>query len=137
MELYSQQLLPSFSDGAKESGRDPGQLDKMIEVKVSYDTDRRRAMEDTMIWAALALPAETKAGVDDPREMEQLAKTVEDVAHRRWLVASDPEEHIEQLRPYLDLGFNHLVFHAPGDGQARFLELYGAQILPRIRKQWA
>ena len=137
MELYSQQLLPSFSDGAKESGRDPGQLDKMIEVKVSYDTDRRRAMEDTKIWAALALPAETKAGVDDPREMEQLAKTVEDVAHRRWLVASDPEEHIEQLRPYLDLGFNHLVFHAPGDGQARFLELYGAQILPRIRKQWA
>ena len=137
MELYSQQLLPSFSDGAKESGRDPGQLDKMIEVKVSYDTDRRRAMEDTKIWAALALPAETKAGVDDPREMEQLAKTVEEVAQRRWLVASDPEEHIEQLRPYLDLGFNHLVFHAPGDGQARFLELYGAQILPRIRKQWA
>ena len=62
---------------------------------------------------------------------------LEDVAHRRWLVASDPEEHIEQLRPYLDLGFSHLVFHAPGDGQAHFLELYGSQILPRIRKQWS
>ena len=108
----------------------------MIEVKVSYDTDRDRAMEDTKIWAALALPAEAKAGIDDPREMERLAKTVEDVAHRRWLVSSDPEEHIEQLRPYLDLGFNHLVFHSPGDGQARFLELYGAHILPRIRKLW-
>ena len=136
MELYSEQLLPSFSDGAKESGRDAGDLEKMIEVKVSYDTDRKRAMEDTKIWAALALPAEAKAGIDDPREMERLAKTVEDVAHRRWLVSSDPDEHIEQLRPYIDLGFNHLVFHSPGDGQARFLELYGAQILPRIRKQW-
>jgi len=136
MELYSEQLLPSFSDGAKESGRDAGELDRMIEVKVSYDTDRKRAMEDTKIWAALALPAEAKAGIDDPREMERLARTVEDVAHRRWLVASDPDEHIEQLRPYLDLGFNHLVFHSPGDGQARFLELYGAQILPRIRKRW-
>jgi len=136
MELYSEQLLPSFSDGAKESGRDSGELDKMIEVKVSYDTDRKRAMEDTKIWAALALPAEAKAGIDDPREMERLAKTVEDVAHRRWLVSNDPDEHIEQLRPYLELGFNHLVFHAPGDGQARFLELYGSQILPRIRKAW-
>ncbi|TMC84717.1 MAG: glucose-6-phosphate dehydrogenase (coenzyme-F420) [Chloroflexi bacterium] len=136
MELYAEQLLPSFSDGAKESDRDGGELDKMIEVKVSYDTDRDRAMEDTKIWAALALPAEAKAGIDDPREMERLAKTVEDVAHRRWLVSSDPEEHIEQLRPYLDLGFNHLVFHSPGDGQARFLELYGAHILPRIRKLW-
>jgi coenzyme F420-dependent glucose-6-phosphate dehydrogenase len=136
MELYSEQLLPSFADGAKESGRDPGQLDRMIEVKVSYDTDRSRAMQDTKIWAALALPAEAKAGVDDPREMERLAKTVEDVAHRRWLVSNDPDEHLEQLRPYIELGFNHLVFHAPGQDQARFLKLYGQQILPRLREQW-
>ena len=137
MELYSEQLLPSFSDGAKESGRDSRDLDKMIEVKVSFDTDRARAMEDTKIWAALALPAEQKAGVDDPREMERLAKTVENVAHRRWLVSSDPDEHIEQLRPYLELGFTHLVFHSPTDAQARFLELYGAQILPKIREQFS
>ena len=137
MELYSEQLLPSFGDGVKESGRAANELDKMIEIKVSYDADRNRAMEDTKVWAALALPAEAKAGVEDPREMERLAKTVEDVAHRRWLVSSDPDEHIEQIRPYLELGFNHLVFHAPGDGQARFLELYGSQILPRIRKEWS
>jgi coenzyme F420-dependent glucose-6-phosphate dehydrogenase len=136
MELYSEQLLPSFSDGAKESGRDASDLDRMIEVKVSYDTDRRRAMEDTKIWAALALPAESKAGIADPREMERLTKTVEDVAHRRWLVSSDPDEHIAQLRPYLELGFTHLVFHAPGDDQERFLKLYAAQILPRIRERW-
>ena len=136
MELYSDQLLPSFSDGAKESGHGAQELDKMIEVKVSFDTDRKRAMEDTKIWASLALPAEAKAGIDDPREMERLSKTVEDVAYRRWLVSDDPDEHIEQLRPYLDLGFNHLVFHSPGDRQARFLELYGSQILPRIRQRW-
>ena len=137
MELYSEQLLPSFDEGAKESGRDPGQLDRMIEVKVSFDTDRSRAMEDTKIWAALALPAEAKAGVDDPREMERLAKGVEDVAHRRWLVSSDPDEHIEQLRPYVELGFNHLVFHSPTNDQARFLKHYGSQILPRLRKRWS
>jgi coenzyme F420-dependent glucose-6-phosphate dehydrogenase len=137
MELYSEQLLPSFDEGARESGRDSRQLDRMIEVKVSFDTDRSRAMEDTKIWAALALPAEAKAGVDDPREMERLAKGVEDVAHRRWLVSSDPDEHIEQLRPYVELGFNHLVFHAPTDDQARFLKLYGSQILPRLRKRWS
>ena len=136
MELYSEQLLPSFDDGAKEAGRDPAALDRMIEVKVSYDTDRARAMEDTKIWAALALPAEAKAGIDDPREMERLATTVEDVAHRRWLVSDNPDEHVDQLRPYLDLGFNHLVFHHPGADQRRFLDLYGTQILPRIRKQW-
>jgi coenzyme F420-dependent glucose-6-phosphate dehydrogenase len=136
MELYTEQLLPAFAEGAASEGRDASVLDKMIEVKVSYDTDRERAMEDTKIWAALALPAEAKAGVDDPREMEKLAREVEGVAHRRWLVSSDPEEHIEQLRPYLELGFNHLVFHAPGNDQSRFLQLYASQILPKIRERW-
>lgn len=137
MELYSEQLLPSFSDGAKESGRDANYLDKMIEVKVSFDTDRNRALEDTKIWAALALPADAKAGVDDPREMERLAATVEDVAHRRWLVSNDAEEHVQQLRPYIELGFTHLVFHSPTDDQDTFLELYGSQVLPRIRKAFS
>ena len=68
--------------------------------------------------------------------MERLAREVEGVAHRRWLVSSDPEEHIEQLAPYLQLGFNHLVFHAPGNDQTRFLQLYASQILPRIRERW-
>jgi len=136
MELYSEQLLPSFAEGATTEGRDAGMLDRMIEVKVSYDTDRARAMEDTKIWAALALPADVKAGVDDPRDMERLARQVEGEAHRRWLVSSEPEEHLEQLRPYLELGFTHLVFHAPGHDQARFMKLYGSQILPRVRDRW-
>ncbi len=136
MELYSEQLLPAFAEGAAAEGRDSSELDKMIEVKVSYDTDRERALEDTKIWAALALPAEAKADVDDPREMERLAREVEVVAHRRWLVSNDPDEHLEQLRPYVELGFNHLVFHSPGNDQARFLTLYASQILPRIRERW-
>ncbi|HEV2217704.1 MAG TPA: glucose-6-phosphate dehydrogenase (coenzyme-F420) [Candidatus Dormibacteraeota bacterium] len=135
-ELYRDQLLPSFAEGAAESGRDASSLDKMIEVKVAYDSDRNRAMEDTKIWAALALPAESKANVNDPREMERLAKEAEPYAHRRWLVSNDPDEHVEQLRPYLELGFTHLVFHHPGEDQSRFIELYGRQILPRLRQEF-
>src|SRR5947199_10314290 len=78
MELYSEQLLPSFSDGAKESGRDADELDKMIEVKVSYDTDGNRAREDTKIWAALALPHDASARIEEPREKERLAASAED-----------------------------------------------------------
>ncbi len=136
MELYSEQLLPAFADGVNESGRDASALDRLIEMKVSYDTDRHRAMEDTKIWAALALPGELKSNVNDPREMERLAKTAEETAHRRWLVSNEPDEHIAQLRPYFELGFRHLVFHHPGEDQSRFIELYSKQILPRLRKEF-
>jgi coenzyme F420-dependent glucose-6-phosphate dehydrogenase len=135
-ELYTDQLLPALEEGEKAAGKDPDSVERLIEVKVSFDTDRDKALADTRIWAALALSAEDKVGIHDAREMEKKAETVADQAHRRWLVSNDPEEHIEQIRPYLELGFTHLVFHAPGDDQSRFLKLYSKEILPRLRQRW-
>jgi len=135
-ELYRDKLLPAVEEGAKEAGRDPATIERTIEVKVSFDTDRERALRDTRIWAALALPAEDKAGVEDPREMERRAEAVADQAQGRWLVSDDPDEHLEQIRPYIEFGFTHLIFHAPGDDQSRFLQLYAKDILPRIRERW-
>ena len=135
-ELYRDTLLPAVREGAGAASRDFEAIEKMIEVKVSFDSDRERALADTRIWAALALPGEDKAGIYDPREMERRAEGVAHEAHRRFLVSSDPDEHLEQLRPYLELGFRHLVFHAPGDDQRRFLDLYAEQVLPRLRAVW-
>ncbi len=135
-ELYTETLLPAVAEGLSRGGRGEGDISRMIEMKVSFDTDRARAMEETKIWAALALSAEQKMGIEDPREMERLAKTVEDVAHRRWLVSDDVEEHIEQIRPYVEWGFDHLVFHFPGDDQDRAMALYAERVLPELRRRF-
>ena len=106
----------------------------MIEMKVSFDSERQRALQDTRQWAALALSAEEKSSVEDPLEMERLAAAVPvERAAQRWIVSTDPDEHVERIRPYVEMGFRHLVFHAPGPDQARFLNLYAEQVLPRLR----
>ncbi|MGE0258574.1 MAG: glucose-6-phosphate dehydrogenase (coenzyme-F420) [Alphaproteobacteria bacterium] len=133
--LYSEQLVPKVEEGAARRGRDASQIERMIEVKVSFDTDARQAKELTRHWAALALSPEEKVGVEDPVEMERLADALPlDRAASRWIVSSDPDEQVEKIRPYVELGFRHLVFHAPGPDQARFLKLYAEQVLPRLRK---
>ena len=133
-KLYTDTLLPAVAEGAKCSGRDPSDIEMMMEVKVSFDHDRQAAMEATHFWGALGLTPEQKAGVEDPIEMQRLADqlTPEQTA-RRFIVSTDPDEHVQQIRRYIDLGFNHLVFHAPGPDQERFLRLYGQEILPRLR----
>ena len=136
-ELYTETLLPNVAIGLERSGRNMDQLEKMIEMKVSFDTDRDRAMEDTRHWAALALTPEEKMGTEDPMEMERLADALPvERAASRWIVSSDPEEHIERITPYIELGFSHLVFHAPGTDQERFLRLYSKEILPRLRQKF-
>jgi coenzyme F420-dependent glucose-6-phosphate dehydrogenase len=136
-ELYRETLLPNVDKGLRESGRASDAIERMIEVKVSFDTDRTRALEDTRHWAALALSPDEKVGVEDPLEMERLANALPlERAASRWIVSSDPDEQVERIAPYVELGFRHLVFHAPGPDQARFLELYSKQVLPKLRKRF-
>ncbi len=135
-ELYTETLLPALEEGAAKAGRDESRLARMIEMKVSFDTDADRAREDTKLWAALALPGDKKMGVEDPRELERLAKEAEPYAHTRWLVSSDADEHLEQIRAYVDYGFDHLVFHFPGEDQEGAIARYGEQILPRLRERF-
>lgn len=134
-ELYVDELLPNVAIGRAESELKDRPFERMIEVKVSFDTDPDRALNDTRNWAALSLSAEEKHSVDDPAEMERLAAAlpIERVA-KRWIVSSDPDEHVAAIKTYIDYGFDHLVFHAPGTDQSRFLKLYAEQILPRLRK---
>lgn len=132
--LYTETLLPAVAEGAASSGRKVTDLDLTIEMKVSFDHDRARAMDDTRHWAALALTADEKTGVEDPLEMQRLADQLP--AQRtasRFIVSTDPDEHVAAISRYLDWGFTHLVFHAPGDDQRRFLRLYADEVLPRLR----
>ncbi len=135
-DLYTETLLPALTVGCNLGNRDPSTVERTIEMKVSFDTDLDRAMEDTKLWSALALSGEQKMGVDDPREMERLAKGVEDVAYRRWLVSNDPDEHVEQVAAYVGYGFDHLIFHFPGNDQEAAIARYGEVILPRLRERF-
>ncbi len=133
-ELYSETLLPAVEDGITKAGRSASDVELMIEMKVSFDTDADRALQDTRHWAALALSPEEKVGVEDPQEMEKLADALPvERAASRWIVSADPDEQVERIKPYLELGFTHLVFHAPGPDQERFLRLYAKEVLPRLR----
>jgi coenzyme F420-dependent glucose-6-phosphate dehydrogenase len=131
-ELYDR-LLGALAEGAGAAGRDPAEIRRLIEVKVSYDRDPGFARDACGWWAALALSPEEKEGVDDPIEMERLADANADRAHTRFIVSNDPEEIAAGIRGYADLGFDELILHAPGEDQARFLDQFGEDVLPLLR----
>ena len=45
----------------------------MLELKLSYDPDPARALENCRFWAPLSLPAETKHSLGDAAAMEAAA----------------------------------------------------------------
>jgi coenzyme F420-dependent glucose-6-phosphate dehydrogenase len=134
MELY-EQLLGSVREGAEQAGSDTGAIAKMIEIKVSYDTDAELAERACRWWGALALTSEEKTGIDDPLVLERVADAHERAASR-FIVSADPDEVVDRIAPYVELGFTELVFHGPGADQRRFVELFTRDVLPRLRARW-
>ncbi|WP_372662622.1 glucose-6-phosphate dehydrogenase (coenzyme-F420) [Amycolatopsis kentuckyensis] len=134
MDLYTEKLMPAVKEGAEAAGKSVEDVDRTIEIKLSYDRDHEKALENTRFWAPLSLSAEQKHSVSSAEEMERLADElpIEQVA-KRWIVASDPDEAVAQIKPYLDAGLNHLVFHGPGHDQERFLSQFSEDVLPKLR----
>lgn len=133
-ELYVDKLLPAVEEGAEAGGRDAGSIDRMIEIKLSYEETEEAALENTRFWSPLSLSKEQKHDITDPVEMERAADAlpIEQVA-KRWIVGTDPDEVVDRIAEYVGWGFNHLVFHAPGNDQRRFLELFERDLAPRLR----
>ena len=125
-------LLANVKEGAEKAGRDPDQIKRMIEVKVSYDRDLEVARKACEWWAALALTPEEKEGVEDPVEMERLADNALDRAHTRFIVSDDPQEIVAKIKPYTDLGFSELVFHFPGNDQRRYIDEFAEDVMPLL-----
>ncbi len=137
-ELYTDTLLPALADGLGKAGRASDAIDTLMEVKVSYHPDHDTALEKTRFWAPLALTPEEKRDVHDPIEMQRRAAELPiERAASRFIVSTDPDEHVGRISEYIELGFRHLVFHDPGHDQAEFLRMYGAEILPRLRAKYA
>ncbi|MGF3056481.1 glucose-6-phosphate dehydrogenase (coenzyme-F420) [Microbacterium sp. YY-01] len=134
-ELYVDKLIPAVKEGLQQSEREFDTYDRMIEIKLSYEETHEAALENTRFWSPLSLTKEQKVEITDPVEMEAAADALplETIA-KRWIVGNDPDAVAAEIQQYIDWGFNHLVFHAPGHDQRRFLELFERDIAPRLRK---
>jgi coenzyme F420-dependent glucose-6-phosphate dehydrogenase len=133
--LYDE-LIAKVAEGAEAAGRDPAQIRHMIEIKVSYDRDPELALTNTHPWAALALKPEQKEGIEDPIEMERVADANLDQAPSRFICSDDPEEVVERIAVYVELGFEELLLHTPGTDQSHALEQFSADVLPRLRDRF-
>ncbi|WP_353112428.1 glucose-6-phosphate dehydrogenase (coenzyme-F420) [Microbacterium sp.] len=132
--LYRDGLLPAVGAGAAASGRTIEDVDRMIEIKVSYEETWEAARENIRFWSPLSLTPEQKHDLSDPVRMEAAADSLPlDRIAQRWIVGVDADEVVARIGEYVDLGFTHLVFHAPGHDQRRFMDLFERDLAPRLR----
>jgi coenzyme F420-dependent glucose-6-phosphate dehydrogenase len=126
-------LFDRFAEGAREAGKDPDAMLKVLQLHLSWAPTDEQALANAMTeWpnGGMKFP---KADIRSPLDFEQMAKLVrpEDF-EGRMVISSDPDVHRAAIQRYVDLGFDRVYLHNVGRNQAEWIEVFGRDVLPKL-----
>ncbi|MDW5552087.1 TIGR03557 family F420-dependent LLM class oxidoreductase [Methanosarcina sp.] len=129
-------ILSEFEKGARDSGKNPEHLPKAVELFVDYGTDPETSIENFMkYWAGALIPALFLNKIYTPEMSAQNGKVVgTDIVQKNACFSENPEDHINFINKYIDLGFTHIYLHSAASDQIAFLKAYGKDILPALKE---
>lgn len=128
-------LLARFAEGARESGRRPESLARVLQLHLSWAPSDEEATRNALVEWPNGGMRFARSDIRSPFEFDQIAHMVraEDFAGRVF-ISSDPDLHRAHIQSYLDLGFDRIYLHNVGRNQREFIELFGRDVLPRLRR---
>jgi len=126
-------IFAKFAEGAREAGKDPATMPKILQLHLSWaETDAEAVANAVSDWpnGGMNFP---KQDIRSPKDFEQMAKLVrpEDF-EGRMLMSADPEVHRREIQKYLDLGFDRVYLHNVGRNQAAWIDVFGREVLPKL-----
>ncbi|MFV0252896.1 MAG: TIGR03557 family F420-dependent LLM class oxidoreductase [Beutenbergiaceae bacterium] len=128
-------LFDRFDAGAREAGKDPASMPKVLQLHMSWAATDEEALTNAMVeWpnGGMKFP---KADIRSPFEFAQMAKLVrpEDF-EGRMIISADPDRHRAEIQKYVDLGFDRIYLHNVGRNQAEWIEVFGRDVLPALSR---
>lgn len=126
-------LMGRFEKGAREAGKDPAAMPRMIQIHVSWATTVEEATENAVKeWpnGGMNFP---KGDIRNPEDFEAMSKLVRPENYKnRVLISPDLQDHIDHIKHYIDLGFTEVYVHNVGRNQEAFIKAYGEKVLPAV-----
>jgi G6PDH family F420-dependent oxidoreductase len=128
-------LLARFVEGAREAGKDPERLPKILQLHLSWaPTDAEAQANALTEWpnGGMRFP---KSDIRSPYDFEQMAKLVriEDF-EGRMVISADPDVHRAHIQRYLDVGVDRVYLHNVGRNQREWIDLFAREVLPKLSR---
>ncbi|MDO9395802.1 MAG: TIGR03557 family F420-dependent LLM class oxidoreductase [Herbiconiux sp.] len=128
-------LFARFDEGAREVGRDPSRMPRVLQLHLSWAETDELAMANALTeWpnGGMRFP---KADIRGPFEFEQMARMVrpEDFAGR-LMISSDPDAHRAHIQRFVDLGFDAVYLHNVGRNQKEWIDVFGRDVIPKLHR---
>ena len=127
-------LIENFEKGAREAGKDPGTMPKLLQLHVSWADTYETALEQAVKeWPNGGIKA-PKQDIRSPEDFAEFAKMVRPEDFKgRVLISTDLDEHRKHLQGFFDLGFTEVHVHNVGRNQTEFIRAYGERVIPALQ----
>ncbi len=126
-------ILENFATGAREAGKDPATMPRLLQLHVSWAPTYEEALQNALVeWpnGGMNFP---KQDVRSPEDFAAMAKLVRPEHFKgRVLISADLEEHRAHLQGFFDLGFNAIYVHNVGRNQLEWIKAYGEHVIPKL-----
>jgi 5,10-methylenetetrahydromethanopterin reductase len=147
----------NMAEGAKAAGRDPDELDLGCTIVASIDEDPRKGRQGAREIAGMYLANKVqniqgsadvlleKAGLTQ-EEIRPIAEAMEsggrlaaaaavtdEILEKCKPIAGTPDECIRAIEEYKEAGCTHVMLELWGDDRGRQIELFGSEVLPKVR----
>lgn len=127
-------LMGRFEKGARDAGKDPARMPRLIQLHVSWAaSDEDAVAQAVREWpnGGMNFP---KQDIRRPEDFASMAKLVrpENFVGRVFMSA-DLEQHQAHIQHFIDLGFTEVYVHNVGRNQEAFIQAYGEQVIPQLR----
>ncbi|MDP9351644.1 MAG: TIGR03557 family F420-dependent LLM class oxidoreductase [Chloroflexota bacterium] len=131
-------LMSRFEKGAREAGKDPNAMPRIIQLHVSWaESDQAAEEQAVKEWptGGMNFP---KQDIRNPEDFEAMARLVRPEHFKgRVLCSADLEVHRAHVQHFIDLGFNEVYLHNVGRNQTEFIEAFGSQVVPQLKFEQA
>jgi coenzyme F420-dependent glucose-6-phosphate dehydrogenase len=106
-----------------------------LQAQLSFAATEEKALEAAWDqWRAVMYPSPVLASLRTPAEFDAIGQTVrrQDV-REKVRVSADAGQHLRWLAEYAEMGFEEIDVHnVCRDEQERFIEVFGARVLPEL-----
>jgi coenzyme F420-dependent glucose-6-phosphate dehydrogenase len=128
-------VFAKFDEGAQSAGKDPSDSPKVLQLHLSWAPTDEDALANAMTeWpnGGMKFP---KQDVRSPHDFAAMAALVrpEDF-EGRMVISSDPDRHRAEVQRFFDAGATEVYLHNVGRNQAEWMEVFGAEVLPKLHR---
>jgi G6PDH family F420-dependent oxidoreductase len=127
-------LMARFEKGAREAGKDPAMMPRIIQLHVSWaDTPEAAVEQAVREWptGGMNFPKQDIRTPEDFDAMRKLVRPENFVG--RVFMSPDLDAHREHVQKAISLGFTEVYVHNVGRNQEEFIKAFGQKVIPALR----